>query len=376
MLPSKQVLNNLLGNLYEAACDAALWEEFLGQLARRCRGHSAALVMHHLVREVHTISASWNMDPEASRLYQQYYGSIDVWAMRGRDKPAGYVCTSESLCSPKELAGTQVYNDFMARYNVACGMFGLVENNSARWASLSIYRGSSSEEFRVADLDILTFLVPHMQRAFMLHFEFSGLNARAEGTEAALNMLSTGVIFLDDNGGILATNRTADELLRRKDGLRLEAGKLSASLPAESARLQAIIAGGVKTGNGKGLIAGGTILVSRESTKPLSVTVAPVQSAAVEIGQRAAAVVFVSDPDQKIEVPTQALQGYYGLTPAEARLAVLLLEGRTLNEAEELCGVTRNTAKSQLKSIFLKTGVQRQQELIRLLLRTFPLTHG
>jgi DNA-binding CsgD family transcriptional regulator len=45
-----------------------------------------------------------------------------------------------------------------------------------------------------------------------------------------------------------------------------------------------------------------------------------------------------------------------------------LLEGRSLKEAADLSGVAHNTAKSRLKSIFLKTQVQRQSELIKPLL--------
>lgn len=49
---------------------------------------------------------------------------------------------------------------------------------------------------------------------------------------------------------------------------------------------------------------------------------------------------------------------------------MVLLEGHSLKEAADSSGVTYNTIKSQLKIIFLKTNVQRQGELIRLLLNT------
>jgi DNA-binding CsgD family transcriptional regulator len=49
---------------------------------------------------------------------------------------------------------------------------------------------------------------------------------------------------------------------------------------------------------------------------------------------------------------------------------MLLLKGYSLKESADSCGVTHSTAKSQLKSIFSKTQVKRQGELIRLLLST------
>ena len=59
----------------------------------------------------------------------------------------------------------------------------------------------------------------------------------------------------------------------------------------------------------------------------------------------------------------------YGLTPAECRVALLLSDGRAPQEIAKMVGVTQNTVRSQIKSIFSKTGVRRQGELIQLLLR-------
>jgi len=356
--------------VYEAATDATLWKPFLGELAKTSCADSAALVMHHLGSEVHTISVAWNMEPDSGRLYQEHYGSIDIWAMRGRSKPAGYVCTSESLCPPKELASTEIYNDFLVRYGIVHGMFGLVENHAPRWASVSLYRGLSSSEFRVSDLEILNLLIPHIRRAFSLHFQFSELEARSEGIEAALNMLAAGVIFLGARGEVLLTNNVAEEVLNRRDGLLFKHAKLGAAVQAESTRLQALIGGATRAGTGKGLSAGGTILISREKGRPLSITVAPLREFSSIFSQRPAAVLFISDLDRNLELPSDLLQRCYGLTPAEARLATLLLEGHSLKETADRCGVTHNTAKSQLKSVFLKTQVQRQGQLIRLILNT------
>jgi len=60
----------------------------------------------------------------------------------------------------------------------------------------------------------------------------------------------------------------------------------------------------------------------------------------------------------------------FNFTPAEANFAKLLAEGLTLDEAGEQLGITKNTVKSRLRSIFSKTGVTRQSSLIRILLDT------
>lgn len=54
-----------------------------------------------------------------------------------------------------------------------------------------------------------------------------------------------------------------------------------------------------------------------------------------------------------------------GLTPAEARLAARLRFGMSLKEASEELGISVNTARNQLKSVFDKLGVNRQADLVR-----------
>lgn len=57
------------------------------------------------------------------------------------------------------------------------------------------------------------------------------------------------------------------------------------------------------------------------------------------------------------------------LTPAEARLALRLLHGDSLKDAAAGIGISYETARSTLKSVFQKTNVRRQVELVLTLAR-------
>ena len=57
----------------------------------------------------------------------------------------------------------------------------------------------------------------------------------------------------------------------------------------------------------------------------------------------------------------------FDLRPAETRIAAALLEGRELLEIVRIYAVSRESIRSQLKSIFLKTGTRRQADLVALL---------
>jgi DNA-binding CsgD family transcriptional regulator len=59
----------------------------------------------------------------------------------------------------------------------------------------------------------------------------------------------------------------------------------------------------------------------------------------------------------------------FGLTPAEARLASIVGGGVDPARAAEEIGISRVTARNQLRAIFAKTGTHRQSELVALLCR-------
>ena len=99
MLPDSTVLSSLLGSLYEAAADPTLWAPFLRQLAHHSQASSAALVMHDNPSGVHTVARNWEVDPEGTRLYQEHYGALDIWAKQAAGlSMQKWVGTSEQLC--------------------------------------------------------------------------------------------------------------------------------------------------------------------------------------------------------------------------------------------------------------------------------------
>jgi DNA-binding CsgD family transcriptional regulator len=57
----------------------------------------------------------------------------------------------------------------------------------------------------------------------------------------------------------------------------------------------------------------------------------------------------------------------YGMTLAEARVAINLIKGMAPKEIAYEAGVAISTVRSQMKAIFSKTGASRQAELLHIL---------
>jgi DNA-binding CsgD family transcriptional regulator len=69
------------------------------------------------------------------------------------------------------------------------------------------------------------------------------------------------------------------------------------------------------------------------------------------------------------------LQSYLALTPAQARLATLLFNGKTVKDAAHELGVTEGSARQYLKKVFQKTGAKRQIDLIRVIEAALARNH-
>lgn len=366
MRPSEQELSNLLGILYEAAGEPELWSCFLGRLANYTRADCAGLLM--LDSGLHSTEHSWRIDPELVHLHQSYYGSVDLWWVRGRSLPAGSVRISDSICSLAELRTTETYNDCLVRFDIEHGLFAVIENNGPRSASLSLFRSSAGGEFDTASANLLRFIAPHLERAFQLHRRLSSLTTRSTAIEESLNVLTAGLILLDTNGKIVFLNRAASTVLAERDGLGSMQAMLFADVPAESHALRKTIQQAISMSNGRGSSAGGTLLVSRRNRPPLHVLISPIHISRLDAIRKYAAVVFVNDPLRHQRPDETVLRTVYRLTRAECRVAFLLADGQSPRTIAEMIGVTEHTVRSQIKSIYAKAGVKRQSELIRLFL--------
>jgi DNA-binding CsgD family transcriptional regulator len=370
MLPNGVVLSQLLDCLYDAAANPALWEIFLQKLANHSGATSAALVMHDNSSNLHAVARNWEVDPEGTRLYQQYFGALDIWAKRATGiAMREWVGTSDQLCPFSEFARSEYYNDFLRSIGVAHAAFALLQRSSSGDEVVGIYRPRRLGQFEESDLDLLRFLTPHIKRASSLHLHISELKARAITIASAFDMIPAGVILVGAKGKIAHANRAASEILAQADGLLATSRGLRAQHPAESAELEALIGHADLTYVATGVTETSAMSISRRKQPKLQLLITPMRCGFPFDEARVRAVVFVNDPTRKVRLPLDVLRRLFSLSPAECRLALLLADGKAPPQIADIVGVSANTLKSQLASIYRKTGTSRQAQIARLVLQ-------
>jgi DNA-binding CsgD family transcriptional regulator len=368
MFPSSEALSKLLEALYEAPLDSSRWEEFLGLTAAAAGGEAATLLLHDSSDAQSMMSWEWGFHPEVTELYAAHFGAIDVWRS-AVTAASDWVGISEQFVPSCSLKRTEFYNDLLLPYGIPHGIFAMVESGPARVANLSICRGARAGPFAEENLAIVRFLKPHIHRAYRLHSELAAANSRSAGLFCALDALSTGVILIGPRMQVVTMNRAAERIVAAGDGLLATRDGLKAERQAESNLLVKSIQQ-ASTPRPEGLSVGGTVLVSRHTCPPLQILISPVRNSTAFTlcpAQTISAIAFVVDPSQRQRPTQDILRALFGLTPAECRVALLLCDGKAPKAIAGTLGVSVETVRSQIKSIFSKTGVKRQGELIRLL---------
>jgi DNA-binding CsgD family transcriptional regulator len=184
-----------------------------------------------------------------------------------------------------------------------------------------------------------------------------------------LDSLTVGVILLSAKGHVLTTNPAAKRLLAGESGLEASRDGLRAESADDSIRLGQLIARATAAPAGAGPESAGFLTLSRKKGPPLQLVVSPVRGFHTNETHPARAIVFIGDAAPKVGPTHETLSALFGLTPAESRLAMLLADGHSASAITQMVGVSRNTLKSQLSSIFQKTGTSRQAQLVRVLLQ-------
>jgi DNA-binding CsgD family transcriptional regulator len=194
----------------------------------------------------------------------------------------------------------------------------------------------------------------------------------------ALDLLNIGLAVTSATGLLLMANGAAEQILLSRDGLELSdegmfgvmkgCGRSLAPMLQRAAQFSSTTAAN-KSENA-------VVAVHRPSGKRaytlLVRSVRPLRQEQ-DAGALSCALVFILDPQVPVEAAESELRQLFDVTSTEARLANLLMEGRTLDECCELLKIRRSTGRTHLQHLFEKVGVQRQSELVSVLLKSIGL---
>lgn len=358
-------LLDFVGEIYEAAYRPEHWDQVAEGLCQLMDAKSGAIFLEDHESNIREMVGVFGLPAAVPLSYKLGLSKYDVTFQMQRNEPAG---VARQLVDSQEMkASHPLYYRMLLKPNDVAYLGAMNIFNDDEWhIGVGLHRGSNKQAFNKQELEKLELLQPHFQRALRIYKEFRNLRSQRQTLEAALNRFMLGVIVVNPDNTLHYCNPVAQNFLHDQLALRINhEQKLQAHMAQENIALYQAI--------------DSLRALDKKSRKPKQMALS-VHHPNKEHGLHILAVrmdedsdnplvgLYLADPELSFNLPPSALQSLYGMTPTEANVAIALANGASTRQISEQHHVSIETVKTQLKNIYSKMGVNKQQDVVRLLL--------
>ena len=375
-MSQRDAFDRVMASLHDAMLDDAHWPDTSALIDNACgiTGNKLVVAEEHAPGDVKVLFARFyrrrRRNLALERAYFRTYYPHDERVPRIRQLPDGHLAHVTDLYTEQELKTSPTYNELLVRCGGQNSLNVRMDGPGGSrivWATTDPKR---SNDWSSGQIEMIQRILPHIRQFVRIRQAMANADALGVSFNNLLDITKLGVIYLDRRGRVIETNDRARGILRQGDGLSGEGGTLGALLPADNARLAKLLARVLPVSDDQGV--SGSITLRRARGRPrLTLHVSPVGPRHKAFGVRhVAALALVVDPENGLEIDPNRMAALLGLTPREARVAVLLAEGLGVSDVAAATGRQESTIRWNLKRIYRKQGISRQAELVRLVLAT------
>ena len=366
--------SHIVPEIYEATINPNHWDYVVTMIAKLTRSKSACLYYKNKELEMGSTIAQFGLpDDEKASLNRQFETLDGMFCSKQNGTPEEPECTQFYPGSNGVMQDdSQIYVDWMKPNDIfQIGGAQVIDTESHK-AGIAILRDEKAGGWTDGDLRVINEILPHLRRALNIHSEFTFLRLRQDALLKGLDRLVIGLILYDRNAQPVYINPTAEAIIEGHPAMQLQDGDLVLHNPEDDKKLRETILHAAEIDpddSWKQSLAIGITHPDVESPLPLLITPMHANLITSDLDYDGARVaVFLSDPNMQQPISVDSLVSVYNLTPSEAQVAISLANGHSIDEIANSSHHSAHTIRSQLKSVFRKTGVSRQGELIKLLL--------
>jgi len=363
-----QTFSDLLGELYQGPLEEQPWQTFLASVRELLGANLVTLLLRPPSKEEQVVMLADGGSLSAIRSYNEGQFVLDPFV----DLPNREVVSLHEYLSPETLLGSDFYRVIMQPQGWYDFLGVDIRQDNALDARFRAGRYRGAQPFGEHEKALLRALLPHLERSIRLQACISRTERERAVYAGAVEQLLVATIILDEQGRVLSSNATAAALLAAGDDVAVVDNFLRLTDRGADRELRSLLQEVMQAQRGAQPQPARAMHIPRAGAQPdlgLVARAVPPATGAQGRGMPSVAV-FIRDPQLAAEPPQQVISRLYGLTAAEASLAMLLANGLTLDEASLALSVSRNTARAHLRSVFAKTGVTRQSGLVRLILNS------
>lgn len=358
--------SRLVSGFYRSAVNPGEWIGALDDVRRAVGATGGGL---SVVEETSRRLTSVNVPDEALASYGAYYQYLDYVVTEVESGPVGLIRGGSELVGLKP--NSEFDADWMRPYGMDDGLFVRV-TDGVKPTCLILAAPRASTQFDSHErVQLVNAVIPHLQLSLRTQRHVEELVDERDELLPAVDSVRNGVMIVGSDLVVVQVNLAAERILRSHDGLHVRAGVLEGSHASVHAELHrsiqlSLTCDGVDPW-------GGSLCCPRPSgLRPYVIHVLPAHGIGEASPRSRRVIVVVIDPEMNPEPPSALLRRLYGLTTAEADVAVRIATGAELQQISGDLSVSIATVRKHLQHLYEKTDAHRQAELVRLLLAVMP----
>ncbi len=366
--------SHIIPEIYEATIDPSHWDYVVAMVAKLTRSNSACLYYLNREMEIASTIAQYGLPEDQHINFGDQCDSLDeMFCPDDGSEPDEPRCIQfypdGNGIMPSD---SELYLNWMKPNGIYyVGGARFVDTDTLR-AGIVILRDMEKGAWSGGEVRVIDEILPHLNRALKIHSEFTHLRLKQDALLKGLDRLVIGLILYDRNALPVYINPTAKSIIEKHPAMQLQDDDLLLTNPVDEKNLRKTIVDTAEIDpddSWKQSVAIGITHPDVEAPLPLLVTPMHAHLITSDLDYEGAKVaVFLSDPNPLQPISVDNLVSVYSLTPSEAQVAISLANGHSIDEIANNSNHSAHTIRSQLKSVFRKTGVSRQSELIKLLL--------
>ena len=361
-------VSHLIGDIYDASLDPALWPEVFARTTQYVGGSSTFLISQDIVQRSSEGYFAAGHDPHFLNLYHQKYGRINPVfpTVLFHDVEKTLMIPD---CLPRdEFCRSQFAREWVMPQGYVDTIIANLDKSATSCALLVIMRDISQGFADDVMLRRFGLILPHVRRALLIGKVIDRHKVEAAALADSFDTLTSAMFIVDGTGRIVHGNASGFAMVDEAKVLRAPAGRLSTTdLAAEQALSDIFVAAeGGDASLGKRGVA--VPLKARDGERYVA-HVLPLTSGArrkAGVSYGAVAAVFVRKATLDMPAPPVALASEFHLTQAELRVLFGVVEIAGTAEIADVLGISESTVKTHLHRIFEKTGTSRQADLVKL----------
>jgi DNA-binding CsgD family transcriptional regulator len=365
-------LDRFVAAIYEAVLDPAAWVAALGALAAMAEAEYATLIDTEPAPAPAARPVHFGLDEAARQRYAEHYAALDPRLALGRSRPGDRWHSDADTFTESFRNQDRFYREYLRPLGGGESLMAWTAADAGRLATIMLVRDRARGRLPEADRARLAQVLPHLDRALRLTRRLEDLAESVSVGKAMLDGETEAVACVGRDRRIFMANAAFERVLAPGSALTRRNDRLVAQAPGVQKALERAIddACDLAAGARRASAACPVVTLQQDGHLPLVISVVPLVPPPAEARRaRPAALLKVSDP---MAPPSELImQRGFGLTDAETRLARGLFEGEALADLASRFKLSHNTVKSQMRSVFAKTGVSSRANLL-VLLRTLP----